>query len=83
MSRIIDQCSRLNVQVGDTIEGTETWSGGGWNKTRLTLLWLGQEMAVWRETSCNHVYGDWTEPEESASWTLEFRDWRHVGADKP
>lgn len=82
MNSIRSQCARLNVQVGDTIEGTEKWRDG-WNTTRLTLLWLGQEVAVWRETSRASHRPEWSKPQESSDWTLDCRVWRHVGADAP
>jgi len=82
MNSIVAQCARLNVRVGDTIEGTEKWPGG-WNTARLTLLWLGKEVAVWRETFHSSINPEWTPPEESADWTLDCREWRHVGCDSP
>ena len=79
---IVEQCRRLNVEVGDTIEGTEKY-GARWNTTRLTLLWLGEETAVWRETWRSNKNPEWSEPEESTSWTLDCREWRHVADAAP
>ncbi len=78
----VEQCRRLNVQVGDTIQGTESYPGA-WGTTRLTLLWIGKEIAVWRETHQSSLDAKWTEPKESACWDLSHREWRHVGADVP
>jgi hypothetical protein len=69
-----DQCRALGLQIGDTIEGTES-GDGWWNTTRLTLLWVGETEAVWRETSRSHQRHDWSEPFEDACWTLAYRDW--------
>jgi hypothetical protein len=80
MNSIREQCRRLNVQVGDTIQGTDKYLSS-WNTTRLTLLWLGDDVAVWRETWRSNASPEWSEPAESADWTLDCRDWRHVGAD--
>lgn len=80
MNSIRSQCARLNVQLGDTIEGTEKYRDG-WNTTRLTLLWLGRDVAVWRETSRASHRPEWSRPQESSDWTLDCRVWRHVGAE--
>ena len=82
MTRIADQCRAMGLQVGDTIEGTEgggTSGGGQWyNTTRLTLLWLGKDEAVFSETSHSTSRPNWSKPEESTNWTLECREWRKV-----
>ena len=72
-----DQCRELGIAVGDTIEGSSPFCWPG-EKTRITLLWLGQEMAMWRET--RFVGGKWTEPRESAVWDLSMRDWERIEA---
>jgi hypothetical protein len=73
-----DECRALGLQVGDTIEGTERDAGDWWNTTRLTLLWLGDEIAVWRVISIASPQSEWSEPVEAANWTLSCRDWRKV-----
>lgn len=75
-----DQCRALGLAVGDTIEGREDGSGGYWHEARLTLLWLGDEVAVWRSTTRSSSRPKWSEPQEEANWTLECRQWRKVGA---
>lgn len=77
LGNVADQCRELGLQVGDTIEGREA-SGSYWHEARLTLLWLGDEVAVWRETSRSENRPDWSDPEETADWTLEYRVWRKV-----
>lgn len=72
-----DQCRALGLKVGDTIEGTES-GAGWWSTTRLTLLWLGESEAAWRETSISHLSTEWSTPRESCAWTLAYRDWRVV-----
>ena len=72
-------CREMGIQVGDTILGRDAdASGQSWHEARLTLMWLGECVAVWREqTRCNWR-PEWTAPEESANWTLEFRTWQKV-----
>lgn len=72
-----DQCRLLGVEVGDTIEGREAL-GNYWNEARLTLLWLGEEVAVFRATDRSSERPEWSEPEESADWTLDCRAWRKL-----
>lgn len=66
----------MGIQVGDTIEGRETHINYKWNEYRLTLLWLGEEIAVWREYVRFSNNLEWTDRGENAHWTLEYRDWR-------
>lgn len=72
-----EQCRLLGIEVGDTIEGMET-SGHYWHEARLTLLWLGEEVAVFRVTDRSNSQPEWSDPEESADWTLECRVWRKM-----
>lgn len=74
---IATQCRKLGLQIGDTIEGREEYPGG-WSEARLTLLWLGEEVAAWRVTERSSSHPEWSEPEESADWTLECREWRKL-----
>ena len=72
-----DQCRELGIKVGDTIESASpsAWPGC---LTRITLLWVGKEMAVWSEK--RRGAGEWTEPRESAAWDLSWREWERVKA---
>jgi len=74
-----DKCRAMGLQVGDTIEGKEgDEKGTWWNVTRLTLLWLGDAIAVWSETSISHMSDEWSPPVESGNWSLDYRGWRKV-----
>jgi len=75
-----EQCRALGLTVGDTIEGREEAPRGYWHEARLTLLWLGQEVAVWSQTERSSERPAWSDPEECADWTLECRQWRKVAA---
>lgn len=77
-----EQCRALGINVGDTIEGFEGSRAGYWNKTRLTLLWIGEEVAVWRVTSRSSERQEWSKPSEAADWTLDCREWRKVDSGK-
>lgn len=72
------ECRARGLEVGDTIEGTEYWRDGQNCRTRLTLLWLGKEVAVWRVVSKASYETRWSVPREAANWTLSCRDWRIV-----
>jgi hypothetical protein len=77
---VADQCRRLGLRVGDTIEGREQ-GPGWWNVVRLTLLWLGETEAMWRMTGRNQIR-DWSTPRETANWTLSCRDWRKIEEER-
>lgn len=72
-----DQCRSLGLQIGDTIEGTDETG----ETARLTLQWVGDEVAVFRVTElCIGATGEteWTRPMQSADWNLSYREWRIV-----
>ena len=73
-----EQCREMGIAVGEVIEGRETYSDGKWNEARLELLWLGNEVAVFRERSRSWKSEEWTEPHEESCWTLDCRQWRKV-----
>ena len=74
---VADQCRRMGLAVGDTIEGDEC--GPGWCTTaRLTLLWLGETCAAWSQISRFSPDGEWSEPREAVTWNLAFRKWRKL-----
>ena len=77
---VASECRKLGLKVGDTIEGTEGSKepGSWWNTTRLTLLWLGVNEAVFLETHKSSEQSAWSEPEESSNWTLLARKWKKV-----
>lgn len=72
------QARAMGLKVGDTIRGREEYSDGGWSEAQLTLLWLGQEVAVWLERKRSSRSQKWTIHGEAANWTLDCRPWRKV-----
>lgn len=73
-----DQCRAMGLSIGDTIEGTEG-CGTDWESTaRLTLIWLGETEVVFRVRERIGRHGEWSEPRESANWTLSCRYWRKL-----
>ena len=72
-----DHCRQMRLRVGDTIEGREEWPTG-WHDARLTLLWLGQQEAVWQVRCRSHKRPDWSPPFEAVGWKLSVRRWRKV-----
>lgn len=73
-----DQVRAMGLAVGDTIRGIEDYGDGEWNEAELTLLWVGDEIAVWRERGRSRLTPDWVDHGESASWTLDCRQWHKV-----
>ena len=78
---VADQCRALGLNVGDTIEGTES-GNGWWSTTRLKLLWLGDTYAAWLVTDRSSSRPQWSEPSEAVHWDLGCRDWRKVNSEK-
>lgn len=70
----VDQCRAMGLKVGDTIEGRES-AGKWWSDTRLTLIFLGEKIAVFREQSRNNLESEWIDRGESGSWGLGCRTW--------
>ena len=68
-----DQARSLGLVVGDTIEGSDKYS-----TARLTLLWIGNEAAVWVATEKSAAGAEWSAPREMTGWNLRFRDWIKV-----
>ena len=78
---VADQCKRLGLSIGDTIFGREEGPRGYWHEARLTLLWLGQEEAMWSVQERADNRPEWSEAHEAGDWTLDCRDWRKVAND--
>ncbi len=78
-----DQCRKMKLKVGDTIFGRED-TCGHWHEARLTLLWLGESVAVWSERTRSNAHGngEWSDPKESADWTLSYRKWEKVETER-
>lgn len=75
----------MGIKVGDTIFGRESGNGydGYWHEARLTLLWVGQSEAVWLESGRSNKNPEWSEPVETADWTLDAREWSKVTTPAP
>lgn len=73
-----DQVRELGLSIGDVIIGREEW-GHEWSDAELTLLFVGETIAVFSERNKSTINGvapkKWSRRNEIASWTLEFRDW--------
>lgn len=68
-----DQARSLGLVVGDTIEGREHD-----HTARLQLLWIGEDVAVWRYWSkLDGARAMWCRG-ETADWNLSYRDWTKV-----
>jgi hypothetical protein len=74
-----DQCREMGIKVGDVIEGREG-AGDWWSESRLTLLFLGAEVAVFSEQRRSSERLEWQDDGESGHWTLICRAWRKVGS---
>jgi hypothetical protein len=72
------ECQQLGINVGDNIVGRETYASGGWSEARLTLLWVGRRIAVWRVRERTSEKRRWGPAEESSMWTLRYRTWKRV-----
>lgn len=81
---VAKQVRDMGLKVGDTIFGRESGNGynGYWHEARLTLLWVGQSQVVWLERERSDNNPEWSEPVETADWTLDVREWSRV-ADFP
>ena len=77
MSSVAEQCRAMGLAVGDTIEGRESY-GNNWNEARLTVLFIGQEVAVFHERERNDRKPNWIDQGETADWTLDCRKWKKV-----
>lgn len=66
----------MGLQIGDTIEGTQHD-----HTARLMLLWLGEDVAVWRYWMWLKD-GQWLDRGEVADWDLSCRTWAKVEGAK-
>lgn len=74
-SNAAEQCRSLGLVVGDVIRGRE-----GVDETTLTLLWLGNEVAVWHvsrtlNSEATPAHDERLAERESANWCLKYRRW--------
>ena len=76
-----DRVREMGLVVGDTIVGRDDYISeqpGCYHEAELTLLWVGEYVAVFRERSRNHINQDWCKHQESANWSLEYREWKKL-----
>ncbi len=76
-NNIVAQIRELGLKVGDTIESFKSESYEYYD-IRLTLIWIGKDVAVWREKSRRTKHGKWVDGGEAANWTLNMRKWRKI-----
>ena len=72
-----EYCRQMCIKVGDTIQGREEWPSG-WHDAQLTLLWIGEQEAVWRARCRSYKKPEWSEPFEAVGWKLKLRSWQKV-----
>lgn len=70
-----DQARSLGLVVGGTIEGREHD-----HTARLQLLWIGEDVAVWRYWSKLDGWQQAKHCGEVTDWNLSYRDWVKVEA---
>jgi hypothetical protein len=71
--QLIDQ---MRLRPGDTIEHRQDFPKGPWAEYRRTLLWVGNELAVWEYSTRNNASLKWSEPHECASHVgVRTEDW--------
>lgn len=73
-----DQVRSMGLRIGDTIVGRESHGGGFWEESRLTLLWVGESVAVFREQSRTSEDPAWDDEGETVDWDLGYRQWTRV-----
>ena len=71
-------CREMGLQIGDTIIGRAACKGW-WHEAALTLIWLGDVTAVFREVVRTDREPEWRPlNSETANWDLTWRDWRRA-----
>lgn len=73
-----DQCREMGLKVGDTIIGREDWGENGWSESKLTVLFIGEQAAVFKCVQRGNKNSEWGESRESGSWVLHARPWSLV-----
>jgi hypothetical protein len=74
---LAEQCVQMGLAVGDVIQGRDRMG----SEDRLTLLWLGQTLAVFGVQRRSAGVLVWSAPCESSAWTLHGREWNRVASD--
>lgn len=75
-SPVAEQARAMGLKVGDVIVGREFRAcSHWWQETRLTLVWMGQSVCVWKTESRNKALPEFHGDREKADWELANRDW--------
>ena len=74
----IDRIEQMRLRLGDTIETRQQFPIGRWVEYRRTLLWHGEQIAVWAIQDRESHLPEWSDPYESASPVESYGDWRKV-----
>ena len=75
------QTKQMSLSVGDTIIGREGYfvgdhsNGEWWQESMNTLLWVGEEVCVWKVKSRRKNDPQWRDDGERANWTMDCRRW--------
>lgn len=76
-SNCATQCRQMGLAVGDTIIGREG-AGDWWCESALTIIFLGKQVAVFKEKNRTSDNSAWKSKGESSNWTLDCRIWHKV-----
>ena len=78
LTGVAEQINKLGIVVGDTVIGQHK-SICHSHEAMLTLLWVGNEKAVWLVSERGTNLEEWSKPEESTAWSLDnCRTWAKV-----
>jgi len=72
------QVKALSLKVGDVIIGRQSSLNDSWSETKLKILWVGEDVAVFEEWNRCSEYRCWRRYGERADWQLDCRDWEIV-----
>lgn len=74
----IGRIEQMRLRPGDTIEMRQNFPSGSWVEYRRTLLWHGEQIAVWACSNRHDRRPEWSEPFETASRVGAYGEWRKV-----
>lgn len=76
---VTDRIDEMRLRPGDTIRLRQNFKRGPWWEYELTLLWHGEQIAVWSSRHRSESNPDqWSEPKETAAPDLAYGDWARV-----
>ena len=79
---VIDRINEMRLRPGDVIRLRQYFNKGPWWEYELTLLWHGEQVAVWRSRQRGGSKPDaWSAPRETAQPDLTYGEWKKVDAD--